>query len=350
MTVQSAGGEAAYPFVSIIIPFLNEERYLPRCLDSILAQSYPPERMEILAVDGGSRDASRQVLAEYVRRDARIRILDNPRRYAAAGLNVGLRQARGEIILRVDAHCIIGQDYVARCVETLREHAEIGDVGGPLRPIGETTVGRAIALALSSPFSMGGSPFRYAKSPRTVDTVYLGAYRRRDLDAIGPFNESLHANEDYELNYRLRSAGFVIWCDPRIESFTFTRRTLSGLAWQYLRYGFWKARVALMHPRSIASRHGLAFAFTLALLITVFLAIRGWWLPLGILGGGYIAANFFFSYRRGWPRAGAPALLLPLIFVIMQGCWSTGILAGLLPALWSRLSKRYNVREAPPHA
>ena len=325
------------PLVSIIIPFLDEEDYLPACLDSLLAQTYPAERIEVLAIDGGSRDGSRQVVGEYASRDARIALYDNPRRNAAGGLNVGLERAAGEIVLRVDAHAAIAPDYVARCVSLLQERPEIGNVGGPLRPVGETLAGRAIALALESPFSMGGSPFRYASAPCLVDTVYLGAYRRRDLARVGRFNDALHANEDYEFNYRLRRAGLHIWCDPAIRSRTYTRRTLTGLAWQYLRYGYWKARVALLWPRSLRARHLAAPAF---LLVVILCAALRLWLPLGLLAGAYAAANLSYTWRAGRRSGAAAAWLTPLVFAVMHTCWAAGFLAGLAPALASRLSRR----------
>jgi len=332
------------PFVSVIIPFLDEEAYLPGCLESVLAQSYPLERLEIVTIDGGSADGSRRVVEEFCRHDPRIRLLVNPRRYAAAGLNVGLREARGEIVLRVDAHAVIAPDYVEKSVRLLQERPELGDAGGPLRPIGETAIGQAIALALRSPFSMGGSPFRYATRPRPVDTVYLGAYRRCDLDRVGQFDEALGANEDYELNYRRRSAGWLIWCDPAIHSQTYTRRRLGELAWQYLRYGFWKARVAWLHPRSVRPRHLVAPLFVLALGAGVAAAVLGIWQPLAALAASYAGVNLYASWRSVRRSAVVttevvtipPRNWLPLVFAVMHLCWGIGFLAGIVPALLAR--------------
>ena len=321
---------ARFPLVSILIPFLNEARYLARCLRSIQAQTYPVEQLEIIAADGGSTDRSREVIEEFVRDDPRIRLVDNPGRTAAAGLNAGLQHARGELILRVDAHCAIAPDYVERCVEILASRPDVGDVGGPIQPVGETLAGKAIALALRSPFSMGGSPFRYATEPRPVDTVYLGAYRRRDIDAIGGFRSDLAANEDYEFNCRLRAAGFIIWCDPAIRTHTYTRRTLPALIRQYLGYGYWKARLARLQPRCVRPRHLAAPACAGLLLADALLAAAGgpaW--PLLTLLAGYLATNLWFTARvsrfrePAWP-------LTPLVFGLMHLSWGLAFLAGLL--------------------
>jgi len=329
------------PLVSIIIPFLNEEEYLPRCLESIQAQSYPRERMEIIAADGGSVDDSRAVIEQFSANDDRILLVDNPLHTAAAGLNIGLEHARGEIILRVDAHSIISHDYIEQCASILEARPEIGDVGGVLRPIGETCAGKAISAALQSPFSMGGSPSRYTTQPAEMDTVYLGAYRRRDIDAIGPFRAELRANEDYEFNYRLRSAGLNIWCDPAIKSETFTRSTLRALASQYLRYGYWKARIIRIHPRSIRVRHLAAPAFVLALLGSLLMLGAGLaWEPFAVITASYAAGNLYFSWRSGRSKGDASVLLIPLVFAIMHICWGVGFLAGVLPALVDRERNR----------
>lgn len=332
MTVNA---EQPLPTVSVIIPFLNEEAHLALCLEAVLAQTYPPARMEILLTDGGSTDRSRQIAEEFGRRDGRIRVLENPQRNAAGGMNVGLDAAGGDIILRVDAHTLIAPDYAARCIGWLAQKPEIGDAGGPFDAIGETVVGQAIALALRSPFSMGGSPFRYATRPRGVDTVYLGAYRRHDLTRVGRFDATLGANEDYEFNYRLRRAGWVIWCDPDVRSQTFARRSWGALGQQYLRYGFWKARVIRLHPDSALPRHLVAPAALLALAAGIVLAACGVWLPLLVMLAGYAGLTLTASLRAG--RAGGwPAALLPAAFVVMHGCWGVGFLAGVAPALWAR--------------
>jgi GT2 family glycosyltransferase len=322
------------PNVSIIIPFLNEEAHLALCLEAVLAQTYPPARLEILLADGGSTDGSRQIADAFSRRDERIHVLDNPQRTAAGGMNAGLAQAGGEIILRVDGHTLIAPSYAESCVRLLTERPDIGNVGGLFAPIGETLAGQAIALALRSPFSMGGSPSRYTPRPRAVDTVYLGAFRRRDLEQLGSFEAALGANEDYEFNYRLRRAGWIIWCDPALRSQTYTRRSFGGLARQYRRYGFWKARVIRLHPDSALPRHLAAPLALLALLAGAALAALGIWLPLLVMLAVYAGAALAASWQVGRSQ-GRAAALTPLVFVVMHAAWAIGNLVGMASALWT---------------
>lgn len=332
-----AASEAARPFVSIVIPTRNEARHIGECLDAILAGSYPPHRLEIIIADAGSTDATRDIIAGYQARDARIRLVENPGRSAGAGLNAAIAHARGDIILRVDGHTLVAPDYVERCVERLAGDEGLGNVGGPQNPIGEGLFGEAIALALRSPFSMGGSPFRYTVQPRYLDTVYLGAFRRPVLERLGGFDPRLPANEDYELNYRLRRAGFRILCDPAIRSKTYTRRDVLGLARQYLRYGYGKACVLAKHPRSIAGRQLLALLLMVAYLGSAGLALAGHPVPLLGITMAYLAGNVGASAAAGMGRAGRPGWLIPLVFLIMHVCWGLSLMAGLLFRLPAQL-------------
>lgn len=324
------------PLVSAVIPVLNEGPYLRQCLEAVLQQDYPAECIEVIVADGGSVDGSREIVRDFALRDERVRLVENPRRRASAGLNAAIAAARGEYIVRVDGHTIIAPDYVSRCVALLTENPQVGSAGGSISPVGETALGQAIALALHSPFSMGGAPFRHARRAGPVDTVYLGSFRRQDLLEIGLYNASLGANEDYELHYRLRRAGRLVWFDPRIRSHTFTRRTLTQLARQYLRYGYWKGQVMVLHPASTSQRHILALMGTLCFVLAALAAFLGrpaWLLCLLAL---YALLNLGFSVRLGWPWKSRAAVLLPLVFVTMHVCWGAGLLAGLARALVRR--------------
>ncbi|MCC7352959.1 MAG: glycosyltransferase [Anaerolineae bacterium] len=258
MAASPAPPDDPSPFVTVIVPVYNEAAHLADCLASLLAQDYPPPRMEILVADGGSTDGSQAIVEGFARRDPRVRLLMNPRRIAAAGLNLGLRAARGDVIARADGHAVLAPDYLRRCVDALRP-ADVAGVGGPLRGVGQGPVGRAVALALASPFGAGDSAYHLAQSgrPREADTVYLGAYTRAWLERVGGYNEKLAANEDYELNFRLRRAGGRILLVPEISSQTRVRETLGALARQYAGYGFWKAQMLRRHPASLRVRQAV---------------------------------------------------------------------------------------------
>ncbi|HEX9007232.1 MAG TPA: glycosyltransferase family 2 protein, partial [Bacteroidota bacterium] len=239
-----------YPVVSVIMPVCNEGTFIQRSLGAVTAQEYPRELLEILVVDGMSDDGTRELVLTAGRADARIRLIDNPRCIVSCAFNLGLREARGDVIVRVDGHTIIAADYVAACVAALlRTGAD--NVGGRMQPEGSTPFGRAVAMATSVPFGVGGGRFHYSADEEWVDTVYLGAWRREIFDRLGGFDEEMVKNQDDEFNYRLREDGGRILLSPAIRSRYFNR-TSPRLLWkQYFAYGFWKVRVMQKHPRQM---------------------------------------------------------------------------------------------------
>jgi len=260
------------PSVSVILPTLNERAYLRDCLDSLLAQDYVGIE-EVLVVDGGSTDGTRGI-AE--RTGAPVRLVDNPRMSAAAAMNIGIGLATGEIVVRADAHTLYGRDYVRRCVDVLTETGA-DNVGGPMRPVGTTSFGRAVAAVTSSPFGVGPGRFHYSRQREEVDTVYLGCWRLSTLRAVGGYDESSlqWAAEDQELNFRLRRAGGRIVVDPGIRTSYFPRETVAALARQYANYGMAKASTLAKH-RTLPTWRPLAPAGLLAAAVAGATAGRGW--------------------------------------------------------------------------
>ncbi len=257
------------PTVSVIMPVRNESEYIQGALGAVIAQHYPADLLQVLVVDGRSDDDTRDLVLTMAQQhpDIKIEIVDNPGMIAPCALNAGLRQATGEIVVRVDGHCEIGPDYIANGVA----HLEAGDaegVGGVLETVGETAEAAAIAVAMSSRFGVGGSAFRTSdpEAPaRLVDTVAFPAYRRSVLDDAGPFDEQLVRNQDDEYNYRLRKAGHRILLVPDMPVRYSSRGKLSALFRQYYQYGFWKIRVLQKHPRQMSLRQFVPPAFVGAL-------------------------------------------------------------------------------------
>ena len=322
-----ARSELYYPYVSVVIPMRNEERYIARCLDSVLSNDYPKDRLEILVVDGMSTDHSREIVQDYISRFGFIRLLDNPKRIQAAALNIGLREAKGEIIIRMDAHTFYAFDYIHQCIELL-ETTEAANVGGLQRAVGENYLSKAIAIATTTPFGIGNAYFRYAEKEMWVDTVYLGAWRKSTLKALGGFNEEWVVNEDYELNYRLRKAGGKILLSPKIKCYYYVRPSLKALARQYFRYGFWRAKTFVTYPDSLRWRQLAPPALVVALLMSIgILSVD--WIPGVIVPALYLAADLLVStwiaYRRGWKYLP----LLPLVFPTIHLSWGIGFLSGL---------------------
>jgi len=319
--------ELQYPYVSILIPMHNEERHIAHCLDSILANDYPKDRLEILVLDAMSMDCSRQIVQAYAERYPFLRLLDNPKRIVPAALNIGIQEAKGEIIIRMDAHALYAPDYMRRCVELL-ETTEAVNVGGLQHAVGINYISNAIAIAITTPFGIGSAYFRYAEKEMWVDTVYLGAWRKSTLRALGGFNEEWVVNQDYELNYRLRRAGGKILLSPEIKCWYYVRPSLKALTRQYFRYGFWRVKTLVTYPDSIRWRQLVPPALIVGLLVSlgIFPATR----MLGTAGPAlYLAANLVASIwtasRRGWKFLP----LLPFAFATIHLSWGTGFLAGL---------------------
>ena len=236
---------ARRPQVSVVLPTLNERAFIRDCLDSLLAQDIAID--EILVCDGGSTDGTREIAKVAA---PNVRLLDNPRVTAAAGMNIGIKAAAAEIICRADAHTVYAPDYVRRCVEALRRTGA-ANVGGRMVPVGTTRFGRAVAAVTSSPLGVGPGRFHYANQVQDVDTVYLGCWRKDTLIALGGYDEhSLQwAAEDQELNFRLRRNGGRIVLDPSIRSWYFPRETPRALARQYANYGVAKASTLAKHGK-----------------------------------------------------------------------------------------------------
>jgi len=232
--------------VTIVLPTLDEREHITDCLDSLLSQDYPAIE-EILVVDGGSRDGTVE-LAE--RRGGPVRVVPNPKVTAAAAMNAGIAEAATEVIVRADAHTLYAPDFVRRCVEVL-ESSGADVVGGPMRPVGTTAFGRAVAAVTTSPVGIGPGRFHYAEAAEDVDTVYLGTYRRDVVTGVGGYDEDelQWAAEDQELNYRLRLQGRRIRLDPTIRSQYFPRQSVRALWRQYFNYGLCKASTLKKHRR-----------------------------------------------------------------------------------------------------
>ena len=253
---RDAGGSdaATPPFVSVVIVVRDEEANVARCLRQILGQDYPHERLEVIVADGMSTDRTRQVAETFGGDDVKIRILANPAFGPAQGLNLAIGAASGSVIVRIDARTVIGRDYVRRCVETLIATGA-DNVGGVQRPLPSSggLVRRAIELAMSHPFGVGGAEFRRGRRSGDVDTVYLGCFRREVFERVGLFDEAV-VSEDSDINYRIRRGGGRVYLNADIVAYYDTRENFRDFWWLYVRYGRRKAGFLLKHRRLAAAR------------------------------------------------------------------------------------------------
>lgn len=335
-----------WPRVTVVMPVRNEAEFIGISLGSVLAQDYPRDRFEVLVADGMSTDDTRARVRALPAGGVEVRILDNPGRIAPTALNTALGEARGEIVVRVDGHCEIAQDYLRRCVEHLRD-GEVAGVGGPIETVGEGYRAQAIAAAMSSNFGVGGSAFRTGRAePTFVDTVAFPAYPRKVLEAAGPYDEELVRNQDDEFNYRLRKAGHRLLLAPDVRSRYFSRATVGSLWRQYRQYGFWKVRVLQKHPRQMRARQFAPPLLVAGVLGSALLALvpgptRGPGLVLlAAVLGLYAVANLLASVLTA-ARAGWRFLpLLPVLYGALHFGYGLGFLIGLF-----RFAGRWGQRE-----
>jgi succinoglycan biosynthesis protein ExoA len=347
------------PSVSIIMPVRNEAAWIQQSLGAVLAQDYPSGLLQILLVDGQSEDRTRELVAGLPGAE-RVRILGNPARRQAAGLNLGLQHSSGKIIVRIDGHTLVAPDYVSQCVQALALTGAQG-VGGLMRPVGHTPTGQAVAAATTSRFAVP-TAFHVSQTARYTDTVYMGAWPREVLEQVGGFDEDLLTNEDYELHYRIRAGGGKLYLTPTIASEYICRQSLAGVMRQYYAYGQGKVRTLAKHPRSLRLRHlvapGLVLWLVLGLVLCLVLGL-GLNLVLGsvIVFLLWLASIFLYiglcllatvQVRRHLDHP-QPRLLwtLPLVFGTIHLSWGAGFWRGLLHRPHGRLSSSSKAASDP---
>jgi len=242
-----------HPAISVILPVLNEEAHLHSAIDSILSQDYQGAIEVILAV-GPSHDRTLEIAQEISKKDPRVVLVDSPTGRTAAGLNLALNKSQSPVVVRVDGHAQIPQDYLRLVVEILNRTGAV-NVGGVMAAVGTTPFERAVAGAMRSPLGVGASRFHTGGEAGVVDTVYLGAFRREALLAIGGFDERFTRAQDWELNFRLRENGGIVYFDPRLHVTYRPRSTVRALAKQYFEYGRWRRVVSRRHSGTINYRY-----------------------------------------------------------------------------------------------
>jgi len=313
--------------ISIMVPCRNEARAIGEALDSILAQDMAGFTWEILIADGMSSDGTRAILERYSRGEPRIRVIDNPQRTVPAGLNAAIKEARGEVILRMDAHTLYAPDYVRRSVETLRKTGA-ANVGGPARTRPEGYWGQAIAAAYHSPLACGGARFHDPDYEGWADTVPYGCWQKETLLEAGLFDEALVRNQDDELNLRLWRAGKRVWQSPAIVSWYRPRPSVGLLFRQYFQYGFWKVAVIRKHRQPASWRHLVPAAFVATLLLLPAVSWKLWLAMAACYLAVCAAGAAMAAGRHGWMLLPA----LPLVFPVYHLAYGCGFLAGLFRA------------------
>ena len=281
----SLGELSVSPAISVILPVLNEEPHLAESVTAILSQNYEGS-FEIILALGPSRDQTNAIAEELAVRDSRIKLVMNPSGKTAAGLNLAIAASENPVIVRVDGHAKIPNDYLSIAVSVLRESGAV-NVGGVMAAEGFTKFEIAVSRAMRSPLGVGSSRFHTGGKAGEVDTVYLGAFRREAINAVGGFDERYTRAQDWELNHRLRKSGGKIYFDPRLQVTYRPRPNLSKLAKQYFQYGRWRRVVSRSHPGTVNLRYlapPLTLIGTLTSLILGLLLHPIFFLPAAVYG------------------------------------------------------------------
>ena len=315
---------AALPSVSVLIPARNAEATIKAAIDSVLSQDYKGP-VEVIVADGSDTTA----VSDLVRRLCpTVRLVPNPEQTAGFGLRAAQRVATGEVIVRCDAHTVFPPGYLRRAVSTL-QRTGAANVGGRQQPVGITFFGRAVAMAMTTPLGAGSARYRLGGAEGPVDTVFLGAFRRDALEAAGGVDPTFVRNQDYELNWRLRTRGETVWFDPELVVTYRPRSTLRDLAWQYFNYGRWKRVVARRHPTSLLPRHLASPLLLLGLAASPVLAVAGATPAAAAVLLTYFLTLTLGSLTIGIRRRSFAALLLPLVLATMHLSWGIGFFASV---------------------
>lgn len=317
-------GADRHPAVSAVMPVLDDVDHLGAAVESVLAQTHPGS-LEVVIGLGPSTDGTDRVAAELAAVHPEVSVVDNPDGGTAAGLNAAIAASKGAVIVRVDAHCVLPEGYIARAVATMARTGA-ANVGGVQHAVGTTPFQRAVASAMTSRFGVGDSKFHFGGPEGETDTVYLGVFDASALAEVGGFDESLVRNQDYELNVRLRAAGHVVWFDPDLVVTYHPRSTASRLARQYFEYGRWKREVVHRHPGSVKARQLVAPATVVGLAAGTTLGLCGrrvgWVAPavygLAVAGASAIAPGANPAERTR----------LMGVFPTMHLSWGVGFLLG----------------------
>lgn len=309
------------PFITIIIPCRNEERFIRKCLDSVLGQNYSKEKMQILVVDGMSEDKTKKILKRYKKKYFFIEVLDNYKKFTPFAWNIGIRNAKGEIVILMGAHTIYKKDYISKCVKYLYQY-NADNVGGIMKtlPAKNTIIAKTIAQSLSHPFGAGSSYFRRcSKKIRWVDTIFGGCYKKEVFKKIGLFNENLVRSQDMEFNLRLKRAGGKILLAPDIVSYYYPKSNLKDFFVHNFKDGVWAIYPLKFVKTPLKPRHYIPLIFVLTLPISIWI---------------YIPVSLFFSFRIALQKKDLRYFfILPMVFAARHIGYGLGSVWGLIKLL-----------------
>jgi succinoglycan biosynthesis protein ExoA len=317
-----------WPAVSAVLTVLNEERHLRSAIRSVLEQDYPGD-IEVVIALGPSRDRTDEVAAAIAAEDPRVSCVANPSGRTPEGLNKALALSSHPVVARVDGHAELPPDYLRIAVELLQRTRAV-NVGGLMWAEGQTDFEHAVATAMTSRFGVGNAPFHVGGDEGPADTVYLGVFRRSALDEVGGYDEAFTRAQDWEMNYRLRRAGGLIWFTPALRVAYRPRGSVSALARQYNNYGRWRAEVMREHPDTVNLRYLAPPTAVLAVALGVLGGVAGFWVPwllsAWVVPAGYVAGVLVATLVAGRGLSARARAVLPVVFATMHVAWGVGFL------------------------
>lgn len=318
-------------FISVVMPIYNEENYIANCIDSLLEQDYPTDKMEWIFVDGGSKDKTLEILERYKSEYPElIKVYDNPYKTVPYAMNIGIKNSQGKFIIRLDAHAEYASDYFSKCVHYLQTTGA-DNVGGVIETKSVGVVGEAIASVVSSKFGVGNSQFRTNGEDGYVDTVPFGAFRREVFEKYGMYDERLTRNQDNEMNFRIRNNGGKIFLSKDIKLAYYSRNTIKGILKMAFQNGKWNVITMKLCPGSMGIRHFVPLVFLLSLIVMPMLCavlpvFRWLFLAELVL---YTLLNVASSLQKQSERYKNHFFLKLVIFPLFHICYGAGSLFGI---------------------
>ena len=327
--------------VSVVMPVYNEEKYIEKCIDSLLLQDYPKEQMEWIFVDGCSKDKTVEKIEAYKEKyPDLIKVLNNPNKIVPYAMNIGIEASRGRYIVRLDAHADYANDYISKCIYYL-ENTDAENVGGVAETKANGFIGNAIAKMLSSKFGVGNSQFRTNGESGYVDTVPFGAFKREVFSKYGGYDERLVRNQDNEMNFRIRKNGGKIYLSDEIRLSYYCRDSIGGISSMAKKNGMWNVITMKLCPGSMGMRHFIPFMFVASVIGLGLLGILHWifWLLLGAEMSLYLLLDTVFSIKQASSVKEFFALLI--LFPIFHVAYGFGSMIGITK-LFSKKFKKGN--------
>lgn len=324
---------------SVVMPIYNEEKYIAKCLDSLLLQDYPIENMEWIFVDGGSKDETIKILEEYrCKYPNLIKVFNNPHKIVPYAMNIGISESCGKYIIRLDAHADYATDYISRCVYYL-DNTDAENVGGVAETKAQGFMGNAIAKMLSSKFGVGNSQFRTNGKSGYVDTVPFGAFRREVFSKYGGYDERLVRNQDNEMNFRIRKNGGKIYLADDIHFSYYCRNTIGGISQMARKNGMWNIITMKLCPGAMGLRHFIPLMFVLSVVALCILGIvhEHFFILLGMELLLYSLLDIVFSIKQASKISEFFALLI--LFPIFHVSYGFGSIIGIFKLFSKRFRK-----------